>query len=65
MVTDHMSMSFFFLSLLSYFWPAFLLGFSNLFLNNLQELSAEGCMLAAYPVHAHCVMGDVITLIGL
>lgn len=63
MVTDYMNLSF--MSLSSYSLPAFLLGFSNLFLNNLQELSAKGNMLAAYPVHIHCVMRDAIILTGL
>lgn len=57
MVTDYMNL--FFMSLSSCSLPAFLLSFSNLF-NNLQELSAEGNMLAAYPVHIPCVMRDVI-----
>lgn len=63
MMTD--SMNLLFMSLSSYSLPAFLLHFSNLFLNNLQEFSAEGNMLAAYPVHVHCVIRDVIILTGL
>lgn len=63
MVTD--CMGFIFMSLLFYSLPSFLLGFSNLVLNSLQELSAKGSMLTAYPVHAHCVMRDVIVLEGL
>lgn len=63
MVTDYVS--FIFMSLSSCSLPPFLSGFSNLVLNSLQELSAKRSVLAAYPVHAHCMMREVIILIGL